>query len=151
MWEGLTKKWGQKNKKNSLRVPTKALGEEVLPRVPEKGRSGKRSPSPSARAWHSGKTFSNFLRTAPSNVAIKCTFSFECACLPECCTRGRWPSSSAWLPRVSCAFRHSGKPPFPECNTQGGHSGNSVALRKFSFSCSDDSTGCPVPRGGIDE
>jgi hypothetical protein len=69
--------------------------------------SGKRSPSPSARAWHSGKTFFNFL--ANGSVQWFCEmllFFFVCP-----------PSPSAALPRVSCPSRHSGKPPFPECNT----------------------------------
>jgi hypothetical protein len=44
MFEGLTKKIGQKNKKT-----------KIFPRVPETRHSGKRSPSPSARARHSGK------------------------------------------------------------------------------------------------
>jgi hypothetical protein len=64
MWEGLTKKWGKKNKKNgspSAKVGTrgrgpspsardKALGEEGPSPSVGSRLSGKRSPSPSARA-----------------------------------------------------------------------------------------------------
>jgi hypothetical protein len=71
---------------------------------------------------------------------------------PKCCTRGRWPSPSAWLPRVSCPFRHSGKPLFPECYSSPSatlgeewlpqvpdfwHSGKHLALGEFCFSRSD--------------
>jgi hypothetical protein len=92
--------------------------------VPGTRLSGKRSPSPSARARHSGKSFFQFfckrLRVMlPSNA----TFFFVCPYSPSVALgedglRGRWPSPSAGLPRVSCSFRHSGKATFPECNTR---------------------------------
>jgi hypothetical protein len=119
--------------------------------------SGKRSPSPtpSARAWHSGTTFFQFFgeRLRPM-VPSNATFLFRVPSFPECCTQERLPSRSAALLRVSCASRHSGKPPFPECNTSPSatlgedllprvpeiwQSGKRVALGKFSFSRSGSS------------
>ena len=44
MWEGLTKKLGRKNKKKTKflpRVPSLALGEEALSRVPGQGTRGR--------------------------------------------------------------------------------------------------------------
>jgi hypothetical protein len=124
MWEGLTKKWGKKkNGSPSANVGTrgrghspsardKALEEEVPSPSVGSRLSGKRSPSPSPRSRHSGKSFFSIffckrLRLMlPSNV----TFLFRVPVFPECCARGRWPSPSAGLPRVSCRpIRHSGK------------------------------------------
>jgi hypothetical protein len=107
MWEGL-KKIGKnkkiKNSSSSALVGTRGRGTS-----PSAGswHSGKRSHSPSARARHSGKTFFNFL----ANGSVQCCrqmqlFFFVCPSSP-----------SVGLPRVSCPFRHSGKPPFPECNS----------------------------------
>ena len=85
---------------------------------------------------------------APSNA----TFLFRVPFFPECCARGRWPSPSAFLPRVLCPFRHSGKAIFPECNSSPSatlgedclprvpdfwHSGKHVALGEFCFSRSE--------------
>jgi hypothetical protein len=152
MWEGLTKIMGQKKQKikNSSRVPTKApecqrrgtRGIGHLPRVLEHGTRGRLFP-----------IFCERLRPMLSSNA---PFLLSVPVFLECCTRGRWPFSSAWLPRVSCHFRHSGKPPFPECHSSSSatlrednlsrvpdfwHLGNSVAFGKFSFCRSDDSTG----------
>jgi hypothetical protein len=74
--------------------------------------SGKRIASPSARARHSGKIF--FLPVLfPS--AVKCKFYFPGAAFPRVLHSGKMAFPSAFLPRVSCPFQHSGKPPFPEC------------------------------------
>jgi hypothetical protein len=60
----------------------------------------------------------------PSNT----TFLFRVPVFPECCARGRRSSPSAFLPRVSCSFRHSEKTTFPECN-----SSPSATLGKSGF------------------
>jgi hypothetical protein len=99
MWESLTKN-GAKNKKIKIdpRVPLLALGEEVLPRVPEQWLSGKRLlPRVSTRGTRGrghlprvlehvftrGRHFSIFWQTTPSNVAVKCKFPFASAPLPR--------------------------------------------------------------------
>jgi hypothetical protein len=127
---------GAKNQKNIVpRVPPVALGEETI--FPEC--------YVEALGECSGRIF---LETVPSLDTVKYNFSFSCALSPECCSRGGWPSPSAGLPRVSCTFRHSGKPPFPECNSSPSatlgedwlprvldfwHSGKHVTLGEFSF------------------
>jgi hypothetical protein len=110
--------------------------------VPGTRHSGKRSPSPSARTRHSGKSFFNFfckrLRLVPpSNVPFlfRVPSSPSVALgedglprvpvFPECHARGRPSSPSAILPRV----QHSGKIGFSECPIFGSrgssrHSGN---------------------------
>jgi hypothetical protein len=119
--------------------------------VPGTRHSGKRSPSPSASARHSGKRFFNFFKRLRLMLPSNATFLFRVPAFPECCARGRWPSPSACLPRVSCPCRHSGKATFPECNSSPSatlgedwlprvpdfcHSGKCVALGKDCFSCS---------------
>jgi hypothetical protein len=106
------KKWG---KKKVPRVPLLALKEEVLPRVPEqwlsgrrllprvptRGTRGKRSPSPSARALHSGKTFFNFL----VNGSVQCCCQMQIF-FCECPSSPSVALGEDGFPRV---------PPFPEC------------------------------------
>jgi hypothetical protein len=114
-------------------VPLLALGEEVLPRVPGVGHSGKRSPPRVLEVGSRGRGHlprvqehgtredlfqffgKRFRPMLPSNP----NFILRVLLFPECCTQGRWPSPSATLPRVSWASRHSGNALFSKCNTRG--------------------------------
>jgi hypothetical protein len=133
------KKRGKKTK--NKKIP-ECLGEGTrgrghLPRVP-----GTR---------HSGKAFSIFLADASVQCCCQVHFFSRVRVFPECCSRGRWPSPSVFLPRVSWPFKHSGKQFFPECNSSPNatlgedclprvpgfwHSGKLVTLGEFRFSCS---------------
>jgi hypothetical protein len=98
MFEGLTKKLGQKKQKKN----------KYFPLVPGTRHSGKRSPSPSARSRLSGKSFSNFFKRlrlfAPSNAH----FLFRVPFFPECNSSPSATLGEDCLPRVP-DFWHSGK------------------------------------------
>jgi hypothetical protein len=116
----------------------KALGEEVtFPECLGQGTQGRR--------------FSFFLADASVQCCCQVHFFSRVRVFPECCSRGRWPSPSVFLPRVSWPFKHSGKQFFPECNSSPNatlgedclprvpgfwHSGKLVTLGEFRFSCS---------------
>jgi hypothetical protein len=122
-----------------------------------------------------GRAFPIFFKRlrlfAPSNA----TFLFRVPFFPECCARGRWPffpgpvwtrmkhgpSPSAFVPRVLCPFRNSGKAIFPECNSSPSatlgedclprvpdfwHSGKHVALGEYCFSRSVGAPSFPISR-----
>jgi hypothetical protein len=117
MWEGLTKKWGKKNIKIKNSSPsanksTRGRGPSLSARD---GALGEESPSPSASMALGEALFIFFCERLRPMLPSNAPFLLRVPVFPECCTRGRWPSPSAWFPRVSCPFRHSGKPLFPEC------------------------------------
>ena len=145
MWEGLTKKMGQKKQKKILpRVPSLALGKEALCRVPWQGTRGNQ---PLCRVPGCDTRQSNFFSfNGVGGLGRQVTFFFaECRSSPSvalgeeglcrvlvftecrdlCGTRESLSSPSVILPRV----QHSGKIIFPECpifGTRGSrrHSGN---------------------------
>jgi hypothetical protein len=124
-----------------------ALGEEVHSPSIGSRLSGKRSPSPSARARHSRKSFFQFfcerLRLLlPSNV----TFLFRVQVFPECCARGRWLPRVLVFPEWHALLGTWGRPSSPSATLGEDwllqvpncwHSGKCVALGKFCFSRSD--------------
>jgi hypothetical protein len=110
------KKWGKNTKKTKISSPSAFPGTRGRASSPSARarHSGKRCPSPSASPRLSGKIF--LKRFRPPRRQMQISF-LRVPVFPECCTRGRWSSSSASLHRVSGTYRHSGKPLFPECNS----------------------------------
>jgi hypothetical protein len=97
MWEGLTKNKAKKhkNKEQFPECQQKHSGKRSFPECQRWGTRGRGHLPRVLEHGTRGSPFHNFLRTPPSNVAVKRTFSFACARLP----RGL----------------HSGKMAFPEC------------------------------------
>jgi hypothetical protein len=107
-----------------------------LPREPRTSTQGRVATPPRAVGVALGEDFFQiFCKRFRPMPLLSANFLLRVPLFPECCTRGRWLSPSVSLPRVSCAFRHSGKPLFPECNSSPSATlGEFLALGEFDFS-----------------